>query len=161
MEAYHAQWSTNVNIKESLSLSFDVRKPLTAILRDPARSVAAPPVPQQNMNLHFVDKGLLTLPTIAQSNHDHPSLEPQSLLVPQNPQGGQSSNQQLETTIPVAELLARQRVRKAVENARNISKKPRKRRTCAKCGELTCHGNQKVANCKNPCQDCGKKECRG
>ena len=199
LETYHAHWHTNVNIKESLSLSHDVRKPLVTTLTDPARSITVPPVPQQPMTLHSVDQGLLTLPTMSQPNPNHPSessaprlIDPaqsitasyvpqqpmthhlltlstmsqpnpnglsSGLLMSQNALAGPSSLQQ--PSIPMAEQLARQRVRESVENARNSSKKLRKRRTCAKCGEPTCPGSQKVPNCKNACQDCGKRECRG
>ena len=37
----------------------------------------------------------------------------------------------------------------------------RKRRTCAKCAREGCPGSQRVANCLNPCRDCGKINCRG
>ena len=39
--------------------------------------------------------------------------------------------------------------------------KIRKTRTCAKCACAGCSGSQKSSNCRNACQDCKLKSCRG
>jgi len=58
------------------------------------------------------------------------------------------------------ELLSRKRVLDGIAQAKSV-KRPRKSRTCRKCSIPECSGRQKVDNCKNPCQDCSKRDCRG
>lgn len=61
--------------------------------------------------------------------------------------------------------LVDQRVTSNIENTKACSKqasaKPRKSRSCAKCGNVTCPGRQTRFNCGQPCQDCGQHECVG
>ncbi|KIM48833.1 hypothetical protein M413DRAFT_438009 [Hebeloma cylindrosporum] len=59
-----------------------------------------------------------------------------------------------------SEVLARKRVADSYLERQPI-KKPRKPRTCGKCGQASCPGKQMVSRCTNPCRDCGKVECRG
>lgn len=64
-----------------------------------------------------------------------------------------------------AMALVSQRVTANFEKTRSWSKqaspKPRKPRCCAKCGIVTCPGQQIRFNCGRPCQDCGQHECIG
>jgi len=39
--------------------------------------------------------------------------------------------------------------------------RPRKVRSCQKCGRLGCAGSFTRSYCNSPCQDCGKMECLG
>jgi len=44
------------------------------------------------------------------------------------------------------------------------SKVPRQPRRCRRCGMTTkegCNGSMSIANCFNPCQDCGRHDCAG
>jgi len=59
-----------------------------------------------------------------------------------------------------SEALARKRVADSYLERQPI-KKPRKPRTCGKCGKASCPGKQMVSRCRNPCRDCGRVECRG
>jgi len=60
----------------------------------------------------------------------------------------------------IRESLARQRVIAEVQRARP-QKKPRKKRTCMKCGLNTCKGKNGREKCPRLCQDCQRPECNG
>lgn len=57
--------------------------------------------------------------------------------------------------------LARQRVAQSVHQTMAVPARPRKLRTCRKCGIQNCSGRQSVRHCRNPCQDCGVVQCSG
>jgi hypothetical protein len=49
-------------MKEALSLSSNVRKPIAHAIHDPSRSIAAPPIPFQSAKPHEAEKGFLNIP---------------------------------------------------------------------------------------------------
>ncbi|KIM37652.1 hypothetical protein M413DRAFT_20280 [Hebeloma cylindrosporum] len=203
LKFYHSQWVKNSDIKEALSLSSEVRKPLTRIIHDSQRSVAAPAVPFQTLNQHVAGKGFLErcdtpLPGQPSSSHyttnnpvpsalplSFPNTQPSSqtqygfVSAPYPPASCQSSTtrpfsnspshaqpvvsmppQNLEST-SVASSVARKRVADALAAQGPPTKKARKPRTCTKCAQPECPGKQRVSNCRNPCRDCGRVQCRG
>jgi hypothetical protein len=136
---YFSAWKTNINIKESLSLSANARLPLREALADPERMSNAPLIPTRPLQPNQVNAGFLS-----ESAQTHaPTQAPI-----------QVDSAHLTTQ------LSRKRVATALENTRP-TKKVRARRHCAKCGSETCNGKQKVAWCLNRCRDCNRSDCRG
>jgi hypothetical protein len=164
LKVYYTKWKLLSHIKETLSLSAGVRKPLSLAIHDPLRSTRAPAIPQNQLRLHHVTKGLLEVSTTP-SNSGNTSNSLDSLPDP-SPMAQVGSG-----TVPLSsspthdnrmqiELLARQRVADSVARAKPV-KVPRKRRTCRKCAIFGCPGSQKVSNCRNSCRDCNLVSCRG
>ena len=164
-----------MHIKETLSLSAEVRKPLSLVIHDPLRSTRAPAIPQNQLRLHHTPKGLLNIPATTPSNtlpspnipmarevdfHPPTSSESASVMVTNNqtttmPLSTSPHNNQMQM-----ELLAWQCVADSVARAKPI-RVPQKRQTCCKCAILGCPGSQKVSNCRNTCQDCNLVSCQG
>ncbi|KAJ7769226.1 hypothetical protein DFH07DRAFT_769122 [Mycena maculata] len=59
LHAYYANWKTNVNVKQSLSVAAPIRVPLIAKLRDPQRLLQAPPVLQRTQQPLVIAQGFL------------------------------------------------------------------------------------------------------
>ena len=59
LKVYYAQWRKSLDIKEALSRSSGIRKPLANDIHDLLRSVAAPPIPFQSRMPHVVEKGFV------------------------------------------------------------------------------------------------------
>ena len=171
-------------MKEALTHSAGVRKPLADDIHDPSRSAAAPPVPFQVAKPHVIEKGFLDFEqgpscTIAENSehslgpqHHHatnlPSSESLPIFSTQAPPSTSTPSPEMTnarapmiTTRETVERLARKRVADSLAERQPV-KKARKRRTCIKCAQVTCSGSQTVKNCRNPCQDCGETvACRG
>ena len=58
---YFSRWKELLHIKETLTTTSEARKSLSVALRDPSRSLAAPPIPQQQLQPHVVAAGYLQL----------------------------------------------------------------------------------------------------
>ena len=58
---YFSKWKELLHIKETLTTTSEARKSLSITLRDPSRSLAAPPIPQQQLQPHVVTAGFLQL----------------------------------------------------------------------------------------------------
>uniref|UniRef100_A0A8H8CGB6 3'-5' exonuclease n=1 Tax=Psilocybe cubensis TaxID=181762 RepID=A0A8H8CGB6_PSICU len=196
LSAYYNKWKTLSHIHETLSLTADIRGPLSIIIHDPSRSRKAPVVPfkpcPQPLTaceglLETNDNGnrmLAPLPITTNAMHVDSDLPSQQLSrddmasrdiefwretdVISAPQ--QLEHQQMCPTSPrshqlqnkiIMEKLARQRVVESLQKTKPI-KKPRKRRTCRKCGQRDCSGSSNVNLCRNRCQDCGQyNSCKG
>ncbi|KAF8886887.1 hypothetical protein CPB84DRAFT_1667887, partial [Gymnopilus junonius] len=59
LKAYYTKWKSISHIKETLSLSAEVRGPLSLIIHDPSCSTKAPTVPYQPLCPHSISQGLL------------------------------------------------------------------------------------------------------
>ena len=62
LKVYYTKWKQLSHIKETLSFSAEVRKPLSLIIHDPLRSTRAPAIPQNQLTLHHATKGFLDIP---------------------------------------------------------------------------------------------------
>ncbi len=149
---------TNLNIKQSLSLSSTLRFPANAAARDPSRATFAPAVPQRDLTLNVVTDGfsICNIPLVDPEPSSHTAVHavpPATVSPPPNLQAPENHHK-------VAELLARQRVVDKVKASRP-KENERKSRTCRKCAQPLCKGRQRVSNCMNPCQDCGRIDCKG
>lgn len=202
LKVYYSTWQTNLNVRQSLSMTSAARHPVVAAARDPLRSQAVPTHATRPLKPHCVTKGLDTSSLACRDSptgpvafeHSpllpaHPSLWPlvQPSLVPAStssemlamdidgPQPevatamGQVEATGLNPCPPTVHntvmALVGQRVTSSIENTKAHSKwalaKLRKPRSCAKCGIVTCPGQQIRFNCRQPCQDCGQHGCIG
>lgn len=142
LSLHYSKWKTNLDIKETLSITQSTRKPLQAQISDVSRSALAPSIPALPLRPHYINQGFLPLNrTLAQAGPSGTSHTPTS------------------TISTVTHNISRKRVANILEDTRVI-KKPRVRH-CGKCGSNTCNGKQKRERCSNPCQDCKKIECKG
>ncbi|KAH9475789.1 Werner syndrome ATP-dependent helicase-like protein [Psilocybe cubensis] len=182
LKSYYAHWKTNLNVKESLFTTYDIRKPLAAILSNPSRSVTAPRVPEKTLKPLSVDDGLLptsvsvgTFNTnrseVHGNNKDTPVHDDQQtplqsansdLLLPHS-----TTRKTFTTATNLAvhnrvnrEALSEKRVREQIQRSHALDKGKRPR-TCAKCGSTQCSGRQRVKHCHNRCRDCGNVKCKG
>lgn len=170
-------------MRETLSLSANIRRPLSLAIHDPRRSEHAPAVPDQRRQLHHVPSGLrhVLMPQQIAASASHPGIPTEPAVLwersrsLQATESGEPAPMDVDTAqdpIPgpsiaahydnreQVDLLARQRVTDAIEK-RKPAHAPRKRRTCRKCALRDCPGSQKVSNCRNPCRDCGNVSCNG
>ena len=186
LKVYYAQWRKSSDIKEALTRSSGVRKPLANIIHDPLRSAAAPPIPFQSRMPHIVEAGFIDFeqepphrspsfetvtyypgpsPSQHNINSELPFTSESSPVTSQQNLNQSNSNliserSQMITTRETIEKLARKRVADSLAE-RLPTKKARKRRTCVKCAEPTCPGSQTVKNCRSSCRDCGERSCKG
>jgi hypothetical protein len=153
-----------VNVKESLSLTYPVRKTLAITLNNPARSAAAPSLPKKSCKPTTVAMGLRVPAT--PSHTTDVAIAPSSLTIPT------PVTPPCEPAISTTDQLSRERVSLGVTTdvLRSVpmqpkkkpkSEKPREGRTCRRCGIRACPGKKSVNSCKNPCRDCGKMDCPG
>ncbi|KAJ7242858.1 hypothetical protein B0H12DRAFT_1236604 [Mycena haematopus] len=185
---FNGSWKTNMNIKQTKALTFDVCVPLAEQLRDPVRLSMAPKVPETSMELHHVPSGLLALDD--DETADLSSAEPILDLTAQSSApvtlytGLPSSTGMSASAVsfaassslngavqaappPTRELLIEKLSKKRVAQnlPQNPHEKKRARRTCRKCGIPYCNGSRGVDFCTNRCRDCGKagsdKSCVG
>lgn len=61
LSLYFSTWKTNLDIKETLSITTNARKPLQAIILDPSRAACAQTVPALPLQPHHVNRGFLPL----------------------------------------------------------------------------------------------------
>lgn len=145
-----------------------IRHPIVKAARDPSRSTAAPTLSTRPLVLHKASKGFNLPPPQCQPEQSG-SCIPQPVALGMSDTGpwpmdlvaGSSTNTAPPT---IVKTLVHQRVAADVAKAQplaNPPKKQRKRRTCAKCATSDCSGSQSSAYCKNKCQDCGERNCRG
>lgn len=156
-------------------MTADVRIPLKTSLRDPHRSLDAPRVPEANRTVHSVSKGFISSigSGHSESFESAPPMASTSLLPVMSVSGlaSKASESSNSTSTFISNIAAPslQAVMSDLSRKRALeslpqhpAKKARKHRTCRKCGRDGCPGSQKVENCTNPCQDCGKaRGCRG
>ncbi|KAF8965896.1 hypothetical protein BDZ97DRAFT_1995354, partial [Flammula alnicola] len=174
LKTYYLEWMTNLNVKQSLSLSSGLRHPVNLAIRDPARSTLAPPVPVRPLTSPAVTKGF-NLPEprvdaaqLPQDESTPPSMSYSASDIAPPPQTPGFPSQSAITAqvvqnprnVGLAKSVARKRVAAEMERSRP-QKKQRQARTCRKCKQPQCPGRQSVRNCRNPCQDCRKVNCRG
>jgi hypothetical protein len=175
-----------LDIKEALSRTAGVRKPLANVIHDPLHSAAAPPIPFQSRMPHIVEIGFIDSEQPEEPSHRSSSFETvaypgqpdgqintgsseqphtsssQAASSQQNPPSTSNPNTESSAITPreTLEKLACKQVADSLAE-RLPMKKARKHQTCVKCAEPTCPGSQTVKNCKNPCRDCGERSCRG
>ena len=158
-------------------------------LNNPARSAAAPSLPNKSCKPLTVVKGL-RVPAATPSHTTHvasiaPAAPPLSIdSIPTLVSSPIASTSQVSSmnlnyealqsrthepaTSMTEQLLSRERVTTDVLRSvpmqpkkKPKSGKPREGRTCRRCGIHTCPGKKSVNSCKNPCQDCGRVDCPG
>lgn len=209
LKVYHAQWQKKLQIKEALSLTSGIRKPLALYIHDPSRSENAPPIPHHMPTPQTAKKGFInvddtanmlpgvqittTTPNHPDTPHTREELSHQATMTssesmppavaePAEPMASTSELQpypppQSLTTLPTAatnqptpssnnnrmlvEMLSRKRVADSILQRQPVTKKARKARTCGKCAVPGCPGRKAVQNCRNPCQDCKRVDCKG
>ncbi|KAF8809041.1 hypothetical protein BYT27DRAFT_7095061, partial [Phlegmacium glaucopus] len=142
---YYHTWKMNLNIKETLSMTLDARRPVLHAIRNPLRLAHAPPVSERHTKPHEVQHGFNI-----QQNDKSP--------IPSATEGVQSSSNL--TSLSIEGYIARKRVGECLQRAEPV-KRTRKDRTCQKCGRVDCNGRKEVRLCQNPCQDCRGHSCRG
>ena len=173
----------SLNVKQSLSMTASIRRPITQAARNKSRALKAPHIPSQALAVNSVSQGF-NIPSFASAsnvstspiNHHTSSLflplsnnsnAPAQKFGSTSSEPGPSSSALSTLFTPptdpqgareVAAVLSRKCVAEELISSRP-QKKERKTRTCQKCGRPECPGKQRVANCKNPCQDCGRIDC--
>lgn len=127
--------------------TYNARKDIDNIIRNPARLTHAPPVPQYPTSNR-------PLPTAGLRSEDVTSKE--------QPVGTSSRIQLAGSSQPFVAAQKRPAEPMGVDDdEREVSRK-RARRQCAKCGMGEgCAGNRGKARCRNSCRDCGSTECEG
>lgn len=152
-----------MNTKESLLQTYTQRKPLAQTLNHPARSTAAPVIPEKTCQQTTVTAGFRPLTSVetpaaihntsqsvnaCPTSHTAPSTSQQPQVIPNQQQLSQESVvRDIHRTNPIIE--------------RRADPKVRKPRTCRKCHIPTCKGKRNVELCESPCQDCGEINCDG
>jgi len=145
---------SNLNVRQSLSLTSTIRNPITKAARNPARSKVAPLLSDRPLSLHSVTSGFndIMLPTdgglrdgtvIAPPVHfmtTTADLDPNWMLVDD------------QLPIPNGEM---------TWTSTTARPSTRQARRCAKCGRINCSGRQSRKYCRNGCQDCGSPSCKG
>lgn len=117
----------------------------------PSYHIASRPL---SPHMHLAHQSTASRPSSNSPSYQQPTIASASqnmALPPRNPMSATS----------VASSVAQKRVAASLAMQEPAAKKPRKRRTCAKCARPECPGSQKVLNCRNPCRDCGLVQCRG
>ena len=61
LKVYYTKWKALSHVKETLSLTADVRRPLSLLIHDPHRSKMAPEVPEHTQPPLTIEKGLLEI----------------------------------------------------------------------------------------------------
>ncbi|GLB43789.1 putative essential for the formation of DNA replication focal centers [Lyophyllum shimeji] len=82
---YNGDWKRNTNIKQTKSMTADVRIPLKHSLRDPRRSSGAPKAPERAKTLHSVSQGFQITSEAGPSSSAGPALLPLSQLSESRP----------------------------------------------------------------------------
>ncbi|KAJ7200900.1 hypothetical protein C8J57DRAFT_1627132, partial [Mycena rebaudengoi] len=161
LSGYYAEWKTNIDVRQSLSVTAPVRRPVLASLRDPQRSLVAPNVLQWPAQTQvIVSKGLLPLLTLSQI----PPSSPTTAEHNQPPQLVASTSTSLSSSEAPSlwsqmNQLFRKRAAEAIPGP--ARKKQRKPRTCAKCPIQDCKGKKESEYCKDAFRDCGSISCKG
>ncbi len=172
---------TNINIRQTLSLTSEVRNPVTKVARNSLRSIAAPTLTDRPLERQFVSAGFNFSENIGSQQTDNCS-QPTEVAQPVQSHGSHPVSQiptapvsysaesstasSLLNTLAIVELLSRQRVDASTTlrqppNPVQSNKPPRQPRKCAKCGRMDCSGRQSRKHCRNGCQDCGLHTCKG
>jgi len=174
---------TNLNIRQTLSLTSEVRDPITKVARDSLRSVATPVLTDRPLERHFVSTGFNFSQNIGHSQTDdsHAStaevaqttqpvqLNPVSQIpmaaVSYSSAEGSTALSALNTPATIVEVLSRQSV-DAFTTLRQPPHPIQSHKTCqphrcAKCGRMNCSSWQNWKLCHNGCQDCGLNTCKG
>lgn len=173
-------------MKETRSITYDVRQPIKSAVTNQARSANAPPIQHRTLvqHQHHLDHGLInthressmttwTTPPPAPSP-TLPAADCDSVAMAASATSGRVTSQPQASSphVPLSAStladMALEFSQRQVQDAKNAtivaSKEPRKLRTCGKCGdsgEVGCPGRQRVNNCRRYCQDCGKVDCHG
>ena len=138
--------------------------------RNPERSIAAPPVLQQQVPIPQPQlRGLLSQPPTIEM----PQYQAFTYGTAESPGPDawndlpSSSTHTIPSTTPVQSTdtgplagpssEAQSHKRKATSPGRG----PTRKRTCQKCGNANCSGASRRTFCRNACQDCGNMQCRG
>lgn len=160
-------------MKETRSLTYNIRQPLKSAIIHPARSTHTPPIQRRTLtqHQHHLDHGLIAthrksstamVPAASSSNisdvvttvdqHTPPTdTEPQasSVVLPA------AASTSATTTKAKAVVEYSQNYIEGLEVATVVGfKEPRNLQTCGKCGdsgEVGCPGRQRVMNCKREC----------
>ncbi|KAG9218525.1 hypothetical protein CCMSSC00406_0001361 [Pleurotus cornucopiae] len=152
---YHGDWKKFTNIKQTKSITSDVREEVKRTIHNPQRLLAAPPAPETTRTIHSAGAGFLLVNPGPQLQHLH---QPASSLE-QDPEQTPMLEETLSAELTTAHLAASR------AQATQLPPEPRlharKARMCRKCAQPTCKGKGGVNYCRNPCQDCAKVNCAG
>ncbi|KAJ3526520.1 hypothetical protein NMY22_g10125 [Coprinellus aureogranulatus] len=175
IQAFYKIWQTNLNIRQTLSMTAAIRNPITAAARAATRSAAAPKVSNRPLQRHSAKSGLdftaLRNYVSSQAPVQSPPIPiagPSTAPLP--PTGGNApvpqSPRTLDNYVNTANSLARQRVEdnyarmQAVDHPLPVPQ--RRGRTCRKCNqgpeEPVCPGRPlcKGRNPKKPNKTCSE-----
>lgn len=158
LKTYYSKWKLKLNVKEALSLTSSQRRSVTNLIRDPQRSEITPIVAAKPVQLHCVSSGFSNISFPTDSLSENPTTR-NVPLSSQSPQTTADGGPRLDYAQQI-EMRAQQRVSAQIQKVKPVNK-IRKPRTCKKCARADCSGKRRVADCKNPCRDCGEVECQG
>jgi hypothetical protein len=157
LKAYYNDWKTNLNIKQTLSLTIENWKIVHNLVRHPQCSLYISAAPHQQMQPHTVTSGLRSISPMDVDQDFDTEANAMSTgfsdsVESSDPKPGPSFQSQ---SVRVAQVIASRSLKKPGAKA------TRKGRTCRKCAKTNCPGKKEVKLCHNNCQDCGLVKCRG
>ncbi|KAF9529747.1 hypothetical protein CPB83DRAFT_882672 [Crepidotus variabilis] len=173
LKVYYTQWQTSLNVRQSLSLSSNVRKKSIKAARNPSRMDQAPQLSTRPLTLHSITHGydigsLLTPPTPMRGGQTETTRASEA-----NPPSSSKIPPASTLLLPpplspppvfgppnIPAMIAVQRVIGGIQKAKPSEKK-KKPRVCRRCGDPECSGRRAVKYCSNPCQDCARHDCLG
>ena len=147
LKSYYTVWANSLNAKHTRISTYNARKSIDNLIRNPARLTHAPPVPQYpTSNRPLPTAGLIG---------EGATIEEQETRT-------NSRIQLAGASQPFVGVQKRPAEPMGVDgDERKVSGK-RAHRQCAKCGQGEgCVGNRGKARCRNPCRDCKSTECDG
>ena len=155
--AYYNDWKTNLNIKQTLSLTLEDRKVVYNLIRNPQRSLQISGAPQQQMQHHKVTSGLRSVSPMDIDHNVDTTADTMSAGFSQQmeePSTEPGPSFQAQSVV-VSKTVALKSLNKPVVKAAC------KARTCGKCAIEICAGKKEVRLCTNRCHDCGLVNCLG
>jgi hypothetical protein len=154
LKVYYSSWQIRLNVRESMSITSTVRRPITKAARDPSRAKDAPTLPLRPLAAPSITRGFAISTSSVSTSGRLGELQESS-----------HGTLAMATSSSIAATLARERVAPATASTtvQGLQSKVRNPRTCMKCGrdsdQCLGHANHKL--CSHPCQDCGEMSCKG
>jgi hypothetical protein len=152
LKVYYSSWQIRLNVRESMSITSTVRRPITKAARDLSRAKDAPTLPLRPLAAPSITRGFAISNTSSVSTLDRLG------------ELQESSHSTIAAPSSIAATLAQERVAPAIASTtvQSLQSKVRNPRTCMKCGrdsdQCLGHANRKL--CSHPCQDCGEMSCK-
>lgn len=175
-------------MKQTIAVSATSLAPLKQLLNDPRRALGGPQkIPEATLQPLHVLRGFLpppqtfqhtaadTMPHFSEFGLSSGTASAAEIAATQFAAGPSRSSGSGGTLVPIlssqsqpptiAAQLSTKRVEEQLTSATTITKRPRKTRTCRKCGIPSCKGKRGWTDCENKCRDCGKSgrdlSCKG